>query len=90
MDGSRDGHAEQSKSERQIPYDVNCKGDLSYDRLTDIEHRPVVIKGRGGGWELVTSGCKLLYIEWVKIQGPTVQHRELCSTFYNKPQWKRI
>ena len=47
-------------------------------------------RGGGGGWELVTSGCKLLYIEWVKIQGPTVQHRELRSTFYNKPQWKRI
>ena len=49
MDGSRDGHAEQSKSERQIPYDVNCKGDLNYDRLTDTEHRLVVIKGGGLG-----------------------------------------
>ena len=31
MDGSRDDHAEQSKSEGQIPYDVNCKGDLNDD-----------------------------------------------------------
>ena len=25
-----------------------------------------------------------------KQQGPTVQHRELYSTSYNKPKWKRI
>ena len=56
-------------------------------KQTHIENRLVVIKGGG---EPVTSGHTLLYIEWIKMQGPTVRHRELDSTFYNKPQWKRI
>ena len=25
-----------------------------------------------------------------KQQGPTVQHRELYSVFYDKPEWKRV
>ena len=44
-------------------------------------------EGVGGGmeWEVGVSRCKLLYIEWLKQQGPTVEHRELYSISYDKP-----
>ena len=39
------------------------------NRLTDIENRLVVAKGKGGGggveWEFGVSRCKLLYTEWI-------------------------
>ena len=51
------------------------------------ENRLVVAKGdsRGGmDWEFGISHCKLLYLEWIKTQGPTVSHRELYSISCNK------
>ena len=38
-------------------------------KLMDLENRPVVAKGRGGGsgmgWESGVNGCKLLHLEWI-------------------------
>ena len=57
--------------------------ELTYEteRLTDTENRLPVTKGsgRGLGWELVTSGCKLFYIEWMKKQGPALQPRNYST-----------
>ena len=47
------------------------------NRLTDIENRLVVAKGKDVGaglkWEIGVSRCKLLYIEWINNKVP------LCS-----------
>ena len=51
-----------------LKYDTS---ELIYETETDsqIENRPVVAKGEGGGggmeWEFGVSRCKLLYIEWI-------------------------
>ena len=76
MDGPRDYHTKQSKSERQIQYNITYRWNLKYDinehiyktdRLTDIENRLVVAKVgsryKGGKyWEFGISRCNLLYI----------------------------
>ena len=58
MDGPRDSHTKQNKSERQRqkPYDITYMWNLKYyqnehiyeikKRLTDLENRLVVAKGR--------------------------------------------
>ena len=79
MDGPRNSHAKQSKSERgrQIPQDItymwNLKQDtnaLSYERLTRTDlwfpkggRRQQV--GGGKVWEFEISRCKLVYTEWI-------------------------
>ena len=54
----------------------------------DIDHRTVVTKRKGLEGEVEWEGGirrgKLLYIEWME-QGPTKQHRDLCSISYDKP-----
>ena len=41
--------------------------------------------------EFGISRCKLLYIGWTNNNlHPSVQHRELYSISYDKPQWERI
>ena len=42
-----------------------------------------------GKTTLKTKDNTLLYVKQI-MTGPTVQHRELHSTFYNNPWWKRI
>ena len=58
------------------------------NRLTDI----VVVKGEGSeerkDWKFGISRCKLLN-RMDKQQSPAVEHRELYSISYDKPQWKR-
>ena len=76
MDMPRNYYTKWTKSEREreIPYDITCIWTLKYDtnRLiyktetdSDIENRPVVAKGEGGGgrvdWEFGISRSKLLY-----------------------------
>ena len=48
-------------------------------------------EGSGQGWSgrLGLAGKTSTYGMDAK-QGPTVAHRELYSTSYEKPQWKRI
>ena len=50
MDGPRDYHTKQIKSERerQIPYDITYVWNLQ-NRLTDIENRLVFAEGEEGG-----------------------------------------
>ena len=63
------------------------------NRFTDIENIFVVAKGVGvekgriGSLGLADVNH---YIEIEKQHSPTAQHRELYSTSYEKPQWKRI
>ena len=71
-----------------LKYDTS---ELIYETETDsqIENRPVVAKGEGGGggmeWGFGVSRCKLLYIEWINnkvllysignyIQYPVINH----------------
>ena len=72
----------------KLQYDTN-EHIYKIKRFTDAENRLVVAKveGAGGGkdWEFGISSCKLLYKGWDKQQGPTVQHKELCSISYYKP-----
>ena len=99
MDAPRDYHTKLER-ERQIPYDITYMWNLKYDtneptyvrnRLSDIESRPVVAKGEGGGgrmdWEVGISRCKLLQTGWVNskvllystgdyIQYPMINHDE--------------
>lgn len=51
------------------------------NRLTDFENKPVT-KGEGGGmnWELGIGIPALLYMERIQ-QGPTAEHRDICSLF---------
>ena len=61
MDGPRDNHTKWSKSdrERQIPYDITCMWNLKKwykrtylqngNRLTDIENKLMVTKGKRVG-----------------------------------------
>ena len=87
MDGPRDSHTKQNKSERQRqkPYDLTYMWNLKYyqnehiyeikKRLTDLENRLVVAKGRW--WkdrEFGISRCRLLRIGW------TSSKVLLCST----------
>ena len=44
-------------------------------------------EGRTGSLGLAEANY---YIRMDKQQGPTVQHRELYSVSYDKPQWKRL
>ena len=69
------------------------------ERLTDIENRLVVAKGKGRGrqrggegteWEFGISKGKLLPNRTDKQQSPIVEHKELHSIRCDKPQWKRI
>ena len=61
------------------------------NRLIDIENRPVVAKGEGGGrgmdWEFGVGRCKLLPLKWINnkvlvcstvnsIQYPVINHME--------------
>ena len=78
MDGPRDYHTKQSKSdrERKIPYDNTYMRNLKYDTNeliyeTDSQTQRIDLWlprwGGGGGkdWELGVSRCKLVYIGWI-------------------------
>ena len=55
-------------------------------------HREQTCGGQGGwswggkDWEFRISRCKLLYIQGINNQGPTVEHRDLYSISCDKPQ----
>ena len=54
------------------------------NRLTDIENKVMVTKGKGGiNWEFGIRRYTLLYIKIDEQQGPTVEHRELYSLSCN-------
>ena len=78
MDGPRDHHTKQSKSERerQIPYDITYPWNLKYDMNEHIyktetdsqtQETDLRLAGWGGamGRESGVSRCRLLYIEWI-------------------------
>ena len=97
MDGPRDYHTKGSKSERgrQIPYDITYMWNLKYDTnqhiyetKTDSQIQrtdlwlPRVREGRNGSLGLAEAN----YVYGMdKLQGPTVQHRELYSISCDKP-----
>ena len=78
MDGPRDYHTKQSKSERerQRPYDYHlyAESKIRYKLISETESQtrrtdlwlPRERDGMGGlDWELGTSRCKVLHIEWI-------------------------
>ena len=73
MDGPRDYHTKQSKSERerQISYDIMYVESKirHYETETDsqIQRTDLWLPGDGGGmdWGFGISRCKLVYIEWI-------------------------
>ena len=85
-----------------LPYPSLCASELSTNqrnrkRLRDLEKELKGYEGKGGerdslgvwDWRVHTAICKM-----DNQQGPTVEHRELCSIFCNnlngKSIWKRI
>ena len=60
------------------------------NRLTDLENKLMVTRGKGWGEGIVnefgTDMSTLLYLKWITKQGPTVQHRKLCSVW--QPGWE--
>ena len=38
---------------------------ISRNKLTDMENRLEVAKGKEKGWEFEVSRCKLLHLEWI-------------------------
>ena len=96
MDGPRDYHTKQSKSERerQIPYAItytwNLKYDINehiYETKTDSQIQRTDLwmpRGRGeeglGVWD---QQMQTIIYRMDKQQCPTVQHRELYSISYN-------
>ena len=57
-------------------------------QITDMESRLVVSRGQGGGSgmdrEFGVGRCKLLHLDWISNEDPTVQHRELCPVFWGR------
>ena len=88
MDGTRDSHTKQSKSERerQIPYDITYIWNLIYStnetfhRKENHGHGEQICDCQGGGegngtdWELGVNRCRLLPLEWISDE------ILLCST----------
>ena len=73
-------------------YDTN-KYLRKRNRLTDTEDRLMVAKGKT--WERHGLGIwdqqrQSITYRIDKQQGPTVEHKELYSISYDKPQWKRM
>ena len=67
--------------------------NLLRNKLTDTEHRLVVTEGwgMGEGWTGTWDQQIQSTIDRMdQKQDPTVQHRELYSAFYDKPQWERL
>ena len=99
MEGPRDYHTKQNKSERerQISYDNtyvrNIKynmNDLIYKAETDSQTQKANLwlpKGKAGRDKLGVSDQRIQTTIYKidKQQGPTVQHRELYSISCNKP-----
>ena len=80
MDGTRDSHPKQSKSEweRQIPYDITYVWNLIYDtnepfhrkETHGLEEHTCGCQGGDGGsrmdWESGVNTCKLFHLEWIR------------------------
>ena len=73
-----------------MPYDITYMWNLKYDtnehtykttRIRDMENRLVV--GEEWSGSLGFADATFIY-RMDKKQGPTVQHRELCSISYDK------
>ena len=95
MDGCRDCHTEWSKSEREgeIPHDIpymwnlqgNDKNELTYKRgwYSHLREQTYGCQWEEWGEGIVREfGYRPVYTAIFKMgnqQGPTVQHRELCS-----------
>ena len=56
------------------------------NRLTGIENRFMVTKGKRGGGEISQDQQTQITVYNIdKKQGSTIEHKELYSIFYNKP-----